>query len=141
MVAMRPAEQRDEEAIAALLAELDLVRPSLAIAHFWVAEEEGRVVGTAHVEPAGDALFVSSVGVVLARQHRGIASALLRRAIGGSARPAYLYTIIPDFFRQLGFVEAEVIPELPPRRLFGCDACESAKCVCMVRPPDASPLS
>jgi N-acetylglutamate synthase-like GNAT family acetyltransferase len=133
---LRRAIGADEEGLRTLLEELSLVRPSLVVERFWVAEEGGAIVGAAHLEPVGDHLFVSSVGVRRAHERRGIATALLTRMFARSTRRIYLYTVIPAFFERLGFRVAPVPRALPPRELFGCDACERTKCVCMVRVPN-----
>ncbi len=134
MLKIRMARASDEEAISRLLEELELMRQSLSMSGFWVAEEEGEIAGIAHVEEAGDAVFLSSVGVKKDRQRHGIASLLLKEIFAASGRDVYLYTVIPDFFRRLGFSEVSEPQGLPDRGLFGCDACEPGRCVCMMRP-------
>lgn len=133
MTIYRRAEPQDGAAISKLLVDLELTRPDLAIFGFWVAEVEGSVVGIAHVEAVADAAFISSVGVAETVQHRGIASGLLHEIARAWNRDLYLYTVIPGFFARLGFEIVMPPAFLPPRGLFGCDACDVNACVCMKR--------
>ncbi|MFA4875260.1 MAG: GNAT family N-acetyltransferase [bacterium] len=137
MITIRKAIPEDEDAIKGLFYELDLVRPALALDGFWVAEQAGSVVGIAHAERVGERLFVSSVGVGVSSQGRGVGERLMLGMLARERREAWLYTVIPGFFERLGFAVAAAPADLPPRKLFGCDACEPEKCVCMMRPADA----
>ena len=133
MISYRCANAGDVEAIRRLLEALSLVRPDFITDRFCVACDGDRVVGVAHVEDAGQAVFVSSVGVEACRQGRGIASGLLRWIARRCQRDLYLYTIIPDFFARLGFESVSTPEFLPQRALFGCETCEPDQCVCMLR--------
>lgn len=133
MAFFRMATQDDAGSIERLLETLELNRPATAIERFVVANEGERIVGMAHVEEAGPALFISSVGVDEAYQGKGIASGLMRHVAAEARRETYLYTIIPQFFTRLGFTAVEPPAFLPPRQLFGCDACLPRSCVCMVK--------
>lgn len=137
-IIIRKAKVSDKKQITNILNELDLVRPKLSINGFWVAEDKGKVASIAHIEETGDALFLSSVGVREDLQKRGIASRLLKTIFTVCDKNIYLYTVIPSFFKQLGFKEVKQPEDIPPRGMFGCDACEINKCVCMMRPYDAS---
>ncbi len=133
MASFRWATAADAGEIGQLLESLELTRPATATGRFVVAHEGGRVMGMAHVEEAGPALFLSSVGVDEAHQGKGIGSALLRHIVSEPKREIYLYTIIPQFFTRLGFTAVEPPAFLPERRIFGCEACLPRSCVCMVK--------
>lgn len=133
MVTVRKANSGDSAAILALLQEHDMAGNGRSDEHFWVAEESSDLIGVVQVEPVPDAVFLSYLLVSERCRGRGIARKLVTEALKNVDVPTYLYTIIPSFFKQLGFV-ATLAPEgLPPREIFGCDTCEPGKCVCMVR--------
>lgn len=133
MATYRWAQAADAEGVGRLLESLELMRPATATERFVVAHEGERLVGMAHVERAGEALFVSSVGVDEAFQGRGIGAGLMRHIHSSHEREIYLYTIIPQFFTRLGFTAVEPPAFLPERKIFGCDACLPRSCVCMVK--------
>ena len=135
---IRRAREADSKAVSELLAELDLMRPYVAVEDFRVALQDDRVVGMAHVEAAGDAIFISSVGVANELQGSGIGSKIINTLLAEERRDAFVYTIIPSFFARLGFVEIDAPAHLPKRELFCCDKCEPLKCVCMMRHSDVS---
>jgi N-acetylglutamate synthase-like GNAT family acetyltransferase len=138
MYNIREANKGDEEAIRAILDELDLAYSGMILRDYWVAEVRDEVVAVGRVEDVGDKLFLSSLGVRESHRNKGVATKLLEAMLLGDSRDLYAYTVIPEFFRKLGFVHADLPDCLPRRGQFECERCEPEKCVCMVRTPNAS---
>jgi N-acetylglutamate synthase-like GNAT family acetyltransferase len=88
------------------------------------------------LEEHRDFLFLTSLGVLPAFRHREIAAGLLISVLAKAAKPVYLYTIIPEFFKKQGFSETTTYPALPPKNIFGCDECAPGRCVVMVKRPE-----
>ncbi len=77
----------------------------------------------------------TSFGLILG----GALANMVDRLVREAARPVYLYTLVPEFFRKAGFREAVSLPpDLPPRSIYGCAACDPAACLCLMRPNDIS---
>jgi len=107
---IRIATAADHGGVCALLrgAGLPLDGLSDQLAHFLVADEDGRIVAAAGLEVYGDAVLLRSV--VVAPSHRGAglgrllseATLVMARELG--ARRAYLLTDAAEaFFRRRGF--------------------------------------
>lgn len=131
MLIIRRFKQGDEQEVLSLLKELDLIYPRQSPDDFWVAEDEGDIVGVVRLENHTDFHFLSSVGVAERCQKRGIASALLNHLFEVVNRDIYLYTVIPKFFEKFGFETVPFFDRLPPREIFGCENCTPGACVCM----------
>lgn len=138
---IRPAAPADLTAISRLLDAADLRYSAETLDHFTVAEVNGLIAGVVRLEEYPDFYFLTSLGVLPAREKQGIASALLQALLKGRAKPVYLYTIIPGFFRRFGFRETAPVPGLPAKEIYGCDQCVPGQCVVMVKYPDDPPLS
>ncbi len=135
---VRPAASRDHAAVLALLRDLELDYPARDLARFHVAERRGEVVGVAELKLSRGIGLLSCVGVREDLQGRGVGRELVARVLDGVACDVYLYTLVPGFFARLGFVdEPSPPPRLPPRAIYGCEACDPAACRCMVRRSDA----
>ena len=134
MVKIRKAKPADQASIIGILKQQDLSYPTQTLDNFWVAEEQGRVIGSADLWEFRNFLFLSSVGVLASRQHRGVATKLLNTMLSGLRKDVYLFTVTPDFFGKFGFrAVAEPPKGLPPRTIFACGNCTPAACVCMCR--------
>lgn len=134
MLKIRKASEEDQEAVRLIQEELELDYVGSNGPGFWVAEEEGKVVGIARLEEFEGFFFLNAVGVTGNKQNRRVASRLLRGILKDLGKDIYLYTIIPGFFIRFGFEEAAPIPGLPPRTKFGCERCLPKQCVCMRKP-------
>ena len=131
MMKIRPAKKEDSAQITEILRRLDLYHPSRIPDDFWVADENGTVVGVSCLTDYGNFLFLSSVGVVEGRREKGIARAILEKILSRAEKDIYLYTIMPEFFRKFGFEITDAPKKIPSRNSLGCDSCHTAKCVCM----------
>jgi amino-acid N-acetyltransferase len=84
----------------------------------WVAEEDGRVIGTAALERHGEALLLRGVAVAPAARCGGVGGQLVAAALA-AAQPvgpvALLTETASDYFLRFGFVPVEraaLAPEL-----------------------------
>ncbi|MCU0641896.1 MAG: GNAT family N-acetyltransferase [Candidatus Margulisbacteria bacterium] len=98
-----------------------------------MAEVDGQVVGVVRLEEHEQFFFLTSLGVLPEHEKKGVASALLHFVLQERAKPVYLYTIIPDFFRRFGFQETAPVTGLPAKKIYGCDRCYPGQCVVMVK--------
>ncbi|HEU4699210.1 MAG TPA: arsenic resistance N-acetyltransferase ArsN2 [Gemmatimonadales bacterium] len=110
-VALRRAGPADRAAVERLLADQALPREGVAewLAHFWLAERDGAVVGVAGVELHGAAALLRSVAVGPAWRGSGLGRLLTERALeeaqAAGARDVYLLTTTAEhYFPRLGFV-------------------------------------
>lgn len=135
MVKIRKATSSDKEAIDKILIELDINYSAQEYDNFYVAEVNGQVVGTARWNEYDEFFFLSSLGVALNSQNQHIATIMLDKLFNNIKKPVYIYTIIPDFFKKIGFKETVPILTLPKKNLLECDDCFPGVCLCMVRDP------
>ncbi len=134
MYTVRKAGREDGEAIRSILSEMELSHGSISIDDLWVGERGGEIVAVAQLQDVGGAQIVSSLGVRPPHRKRGVASALIGEMLGAAKEDVYLFTLIPGFFRRLGFTEADPPPKIAEYRTnFDCGACQSERCACMVR--------
>ena len=138
MLRIRPAGKKDQKAIVRILKDLDLFYPTLAMAGFWVAEKDGRIIGTLQLADRKDFIFLGSLAVVKEEEKKGVARALLEKSLKTCRQNIYLYTIIPEFFQKFGFQITTPVPGLPSKDRYECEYCYPEKCVCMMRPTDAA---
>ncbi len=78
------------------------------IRDFWVAEEQGKVVGCCALHISWEELAeIKSLAVVVNRQGRGLGRDLvnvcLKEAKGLGARKIFVLTYKPEFFKKFGF--------------------------------------
>lgn len=140
MLIIRTAGSGDRPSIRRILDEADLRFPGETLDFFWLAELDGRAAGVVRLEERARFIFLTSLGVAEKHRHEGIAAAMLtHQSANPTAKPVYLYTVIPEFFGRFGFTVVEGPPaDLPPRAAYGCDECFPDRCVCMVRHPHAA---
>ena len=134
MITIRRANNDDLESIASILEELDLGHPSLSFDGFWVVLSGAKIVGVSHIKDCGKSSYLSAVGITQGFQKKGVARFFLNEMLSPLKKNVYVYTRIPDFFAKFGFITADCPAEIPPREIYGCDACEgNHPCTCMVR--------
>ncbi|MFH1387019.1 MAG: GNAT family N-acetyltransferase [bacterium] len=131
---IRQATVQDKPQILELLKTLDLYYHDQPLNDFWVAEENGKIIGVVRLEEFPDFSFISSLGVLEVERKKGIASQLLKHLFELTKKDLYLYTIIPDFFKKFGFqIPNSGLPTLPLKDTLECSACSPGKCVTMVK--------
>ena len=75
---------------------------------FWVAEEDGRVLGVMGIQDKGNVALVRHAYVAKTLQRKGVGTALLRHVLGLTAKPILIGTWAAaswaiDFYRRNGF--------------------------------------
>lgn len=134
-VCIRRAEPRDYRRIERLMSALELSYPAMDLSSFWVAENGGEVVAAAELKDLRDCSLLSCVGVREDLQGSGIGRILVEEAARHAHHDVYLYTLVPGFFRKVGFGDpTRLPPDLPPRSIYGCEGCDPRLCLCLVRP-------
>lgn len=135
---VRPARAEDYPVIIDLLRELELDYPSRNLTRFLVGEADGKILAIAELKEYQDFCLLSCVGIREDFQGTGLGRSFVNRVLRDVRKDVYLYTLVPDFFKKTGFVEAASLPaDLPPRSIYGCAACDPAFCRCLVRKADA----
>jgi N-acetylglutamate synthase-like GNAT family acetyltransferase len=139
MFTLRPAEEKEKAKIVAIIKTLDLSYPSQSLNGFWIAEEDGKIAGIACLEKFKDFFLLNSVGTAESFRNRGVASKLVKKLTDGLKKDVYLYTVIPGFFKKLGFEPINAPDFLPARKTFFCKECTPEACTCMAlrSPKDA----
>jgi amino-acid N-acetyltransferase len=102
---------------------------------FEVAEDGGRIVGTAGLEPYGRVALLRSVTVDPQYQGRGVARELVERRLKQAAtagiRNVYLLTTTAaEYFRKFGFEaisREEISPDVLVSEQFGEGSCDTAQ--------------
>lgn len=131
----RKAEEKDMVPAGDLARALDLYYPGLESDAVRVAEEAGRIVGLAVLKRHPDCLELCALGVDPAFRGQGIGGRLVGEMAEEARGDLYLGTVIPEYFRRLGFEPAGRTPRafLVKRASGWCDGCEKEKCVVMIR--------
>ena len=133
MIKVRKATADDENAVVEILKEVDIYYKALEFKGFWVAEENGGVLGCARLEKFPDFFYLSCVATAPSRARSGVARAILTTLLKGLKKDVYLYTIMPDLFKKFGFRAAEPARGMPTKERYECEACHPERCVTMVR--------
>jgi len=132
---VRRAEPRDFDDIVGLARRLDLDHAGMDGDLFWVAEESGEVVGIVALREHPDCRELCSLGVDPAFRERGVGRTLVEALVSEAPGDVHLGTVIPEYFRSLGFVRAPVIPAafVEKRKTAWCEGCRQDLCAVMVR--------
>ena len=119
-VTVRRATAADTEPVARLLTEQALTQAGLAdwIQRFWVAEDQGAIVGVAGLEIYGGAALLRSVAVDRAWRGTGLGRLVTDHALADArsagASDVYLLTTTAErYFPRIGFacVARESVPQ------------------------------
>jgi amino-acid N-acetyltransferase len=136
--AVRAATGRDHADVLALLRAADLPVAGLtpALADFFVAEDQGRIVGAVGLEPYGPDALLRSAVVHPDSRGTGIGEALVERLLGHArergTRAVYLLTTTADrYFPRFGFdrVTREDVPEAVKGSVEFREACPASAVV------------
>ncbi len=133
---LRPAVPADLPLILELLRQAGLVEASVPehLTTFIVAEDAGRVVGSAGLEVYGDVALLRAVAVAREHRGRGVGRRLVESALT-EARHRRLRQVVlltetaAPFFRRLGFQEVEraaLDPRFAASAEFGEGSCATA---------------
>lgn len=131
---IRPARKNDHNEILNILKGLDLYYSGLKLKDFWVAEDQGRIVGVVQLEEFPNFLFLGSLGVPAEKQNQGVGKVLMGQVLSKAKKDVYLYTVIPKFFQRFNFKIATEKPvDIPTKERYECEFCHTDRCVTMVK--------
>ena len=133
MITIRKARDADKPQVIRILKDTDIYYSALKFEDFWVAEEEGEILGCAQLEEYPAFYYLGSLGVAVEHEGKGIARMLLNPLLKRLKKDTYIYTIIPEFFKKFDFVVAPPLPDLPSKDRYECADCHPERCVTMVR--------
>ncbi len=134
---IRSAHPGDLSEIRRLLASADLTTAGVGdhLGAYEVAEDDGRIIGSAGLEVYGSAALLRSVAVEPAHRNRGLARELVRRLIaraaaGGVDEVYLLTTTAAGYFQRFGFeaiARDDVTPAVRASAEFGDGLCATAQ--------------
>ncbi len=114
---IRTATNQDMPAIVRMIGEFQLDYENLQPQQFIVVEDEGMMVGFGRLKPYPDATELGCVGVLHERRKQGIGKLIVDELIRRGPRTIWITTDLPEYFRPLGFREAEHVPESITKKL------------------------
>jgi N-acetylglutamate synthase-like GNAT family acetyltransferase len=132
---VRKARTADLPQIVELARTLGLDYPGMERDDFWVAEDEGRLIGLVGLKKHADCLELCALGVDPGHRGKGIAKSLAEALIAGARAEIHLATVRPVFFEALGFEKTTDVPRafLEKRKTAWCEGCDARLCTVMVR--------
>ena len=132
---IRKAAQSDWGQILRLARECDVHYPGMEKDEFWVADENGRVLGIVGLKRHPGCLELCALGVDAANPGRGIGGRLVFELLAGVREDVYLATVIPGYFERLGFERRAAFPPSMVKDPDWCAGCRRDLCTVMVRCP------
>ncbi len=130
---IRKAGKTDLPQIIALAAKRSLDYENMAADDFWVAVEADRVVGICGLKKHPECRELCSLGVEETFQKRGFGRRLVETLLEEAPGDIYLATVIPEFFRKLGFEEAGSVPASMIKKTNWCAGCSREGCIVMIK--------
>lgn len=130
---IRKARREDLFRVRELAEGLGLDYPGMEDDAFWVAEDNGRIVGVCGLKRHPDCLELCALGVDENARRRGTGRKLTRALLREVNGDIFLATVSPGFFERVGFSRTS---EFPPSMTKGgdrCEGCDRALCTVMVR--------
>ena len=131
---IRNAALEDRPRIRILAERLGLDYPGMENDAFWVAEEDGMIVGMVGLKRHFDSDELVSLGVDPDKRSGGLGRRLVEALAAEVAGDIHLATIIPGFFAGCGFTD---IPSGPAGMMkkdpSWCESCPRERCTVMVR--------
>ncbi len=125
---IRRARKEDWPQVVALAARLNLDYEGMDMDDFWVAVEGSRVAGICGLRRHADCLELCSLGVEEESRDKGVGTRLVMALLEETEGDIYLATVIPEFFKRLGFEEAPSIPASMIKKAEWCLGCRPDRC-------------
>ena len=109
MIQIRKATAAEQSQIRALVIGAGLLPTGLDWRRFFVADENGQIVGCGQIRSHAGGPELSSLVAAKLHRGRGVASSLVRTLIAQQAGPLYLICRAPlrGFYARFGFVEID----------------------------------
>jgi N-acetylglutamate synthase-like GNAT family acetyltransferase len=132
---VRRAVEADIPKVIELARSLDLHYPGMERDRFWVAEDEGWIVGLVALKKHRDCQELCVLGVDPSERRKGTGRALVEALLGEATGDVHLATVIPKFFEALGFARTPDVPRsfIDKRKTEWCEGCDLRLCTVMVR--------
>ena len=130
---IRKARREDLSRVRELAEGLGLDSPGMEDDAFWVAEDNGRIVGVCGLKRHPDCLELYALGVEESERGQGIGGDLVRTLIREVKGDIYLATVIPGFFERAGFSRTFEFPRSMAKGGEWCEGCDRALCTVMMR--------
>jgi len=128
---IRPAKELEKDKIRKLAEQFNLDSKDMPHEEFIVAEENEKLVGLVRIKKNKGCFELCSLGVAKEKQGQGIGKELVA-SVTKEPRLLYLATIIPDFFKKLGFKKVDQIPKCMKKDPAWCEGCPAPeKCTVM----------
>ncbi len=130
---IRIARPEDFPAIRKVAAPLGLDYTGMEKAPFWLAEDEGRIMGIVSLLTHPDCRELVSLGVDPDARKAGLGGKLIETVMAAAGTDVYLATVIPHYFERYGFVRTLRVPPGMAKDPAWCEGCEKHLCTVMVR--------
>jgi len=112
IVQVRHATEADMGFIVENLQKHNLDTENLHHSQFVVAMENGNPIGFGRIKKTGETYEIGCVVVIEEKRSQGIGSLIVKHIIDYSPiKMVYVITDLVNYFKKLGFVEAEKVPE------------------------------
>jgi N-acetylglutamate synthase-like GNAT family acetyltransferase len=128
---IRKAKVKDLSAIRALAEVFNLDSEDMRAEEFKVAVDGKDILAIGRLKPAGEVLELCSLGVVQHKQKEGIGKLLVKSLLKSAKKDIYLATIIPDYFKPLGFKVLDFTPDFMKKKADWCEGCHPERCTIM----------
>lgn len=125
---IRQAKPQDLPVIKRLARKYGLLTDDFKTKEFLVARPAGRIIGFGRIKVRGRLKELASLGVVPSARKSGVGQALVRALVEKAGGTVYLATVIPRFFRRLGFKVVRRIPRELRRKAAYCRGCQPKLC-------------
>lgn len=103
--------KEDFERVVELIAEMQLDNNDLQPSQFIVAKNENVLVGFGRLRTYENCQELCSLGVIEASRNRGVGTLIAEALKERSTKPLYAVTIIPGYFKRMGFVQVDNFPK------------------------------
>jgi N-acetylglutamate synthase-like GNAT family acetyltransferase len=101
---------------------------------FWVAKEDGRVLGIVGLKRHPDCLELVGLGVDPGGRSRGLGRTLVEALLAAAGDDVFLATVIPEYFERCGFQRVAATPPGMAKDPSWCEGCQKERCTIMRRP-------
>ena len=133
MSSIREAKQNDVGRVKSICSLLDFDDISSSLDGVYLLEDESGALGLLKISRYDNVHYLSEVGIVPYRRGEGLGLKFVGDVLKNINSDVYIYTVIPDFFKHLGFEVTDPSTLIPTREEIDCEGCKISKCRCMVR--------
>lgn len=105
-----PCSEKDFASVAQYIGVLHLDNNDLHFSQFLVVKHKKQIIGFGRLRNYSACNELCSLGVIDPFRHKGIGTKIARALIEKASKAVYVVTVIPEFFRQLGFKKTGVFP-------------------------------